>query len=147
MELKEKEHHLYLHIQKKKNFFNSISLTFWNPDYAFIIGGRDSSNFMKFVDLCCNAYNILRKNANVFVNLFAMVKFLPFFLKYWKMLKMLSTGIPELTSTDDLLYLRDAFSLDATDEKAREKFKNLIYESLATKTTQFNNAIHILAHW
>eukprot|EP01114_Cavostelium_apophysatum_P016118 TRINITY_DN4532_c0_g2_i2.p1 TRINITY_DN4532_c0_g2~~TRINITY_DN4532_c0_g2_i2.p1 ORF type:complete len:1434 (+),score=438.70 TRINITY_DN4532_c0_g2_i2:87-4388(+) len=103
----------------------------FTPDFAFVMGGRDSKDFMKFVDICCRAYNILRKHANVFINLFAM---------------MLSTGIPELTSVEDISYLREAFSLDATDEKAREKFKNLIYEALTTKTTQLNNAIHILAH-
>lgn len=59
---------------------------------------------------------------------------------------MLSTGIPELKSVEDIAYLRDAFSLDYTDEQAKEKFKNLIYSSLTTKTTQINNAIHILAH-
>lgn len=49
---------------------------------------------------------------------------------------MLSTGIPELTSVDDIEYLRDAFSIGISDEKAREKFRSLIYESLSTKTTQ-----------
>jgi hypothetical protein len=49
---------------------------------------------------------------------------------------MLSTGIPELTSVEDIAYLRDAFSLDVDSDKAKEKFTNLIYESLSTKTTQ-----------
>jgi phosphatidylinositol-4,5-bisphosphate 3-kinase len=59
---------------------------------------------------------------------------------------MLSTGIPELTCVEDINYLRNAFTLDYTEEEAREHFTKLIYESLSTKTTQFNNAIHILAH-
>ena len=59
---------------------------------------------------------------------------------------MLSTGIPELKSVDDVTYLREAFSLDLTEAQARDKFKNLIFESMATRTTQFNNAIHIWAH-
>eukprot|EP01119_Soliformovum_irregulare_P017393 TRINITY_DN5165_c0_g1_i1.p1 TRINITY_DN5165_c0_g1~~TRINITY_DN5165_c0_g1_i1.p1 ORF type:complete len:1287 (-),score=389.49 TRINITY_DN5165_c0_g1_i1:1418-5278(-) len=100
----------------------------FTPDFAHVMGGRDSKDFMKFIDTCCRAYNIVRKHSNLFINLFAM---------------MLSTGIPELQSVEDLWYLRDAFSLDYTDEKAREKFTTLIYESLATKTTQLNNAIHI----
>jgi len=103
----------------------------FTPDFAYVMGGRDSKDFNKFVDLCCRAYNVVRKCANLFINLFAM---------------MLSTGIPELTSVEDIAYLRDAFSLDVSDEKAREKFTNLIYHSLTTKSTQFNNAIHILAH-
>lgn len=58
---------------------------------------------------------------------------------------MLSTGIPELQDVEDISYLRDAFALDLSADQAREKFKALIYESLDTKTTLFNNAIHILA--
>ena len=33
-----------------------------------------------------------------------------------------------------------------TNEAAGEHFTKLIYTSLATKTTQVNNAIHIVAH-
>lgn len=59
---------------------------------------------------------------------------------------MLSTGIPELTAEEDIYYLRNAFSLDNDDEEAAEAFSALIIESLNTKTTQINFAIHILAH-
>jgi len=103
----------------------------FTPDFAFVMGGKDSEGFHKFVDLCCNAYNILRKHSTLFINLFAM---------------MLSTGIPELQAPEDIDYLREAFSLDMTESQAREKFTGLVYESLATKTTQFNNAIHIAMH-
>jgi len=101
------------------------------PDFAFVMGGKNSEDFQKFTELCCRAYNILRKHANMFINLFAM---------------MLSTGIPELTRKEDIDYLRDAFSLDLDDTQAAKKFRDLIEESLATKTTQINNAIHIWAH-
>jgi hypothetical protein len=103
----------------------------FTPDFAYVMGGKDSPDFNRFVDLCGRAYNLLRKNANVFINLFCM---------------MLSTGIPELRSAEDIEYLRDAFSLDFTDSQAADKFKTLIYESLYTRATQINNAIHILAH-
>eukprot|EP00697_Spironema_sp_BW2_P006825 gnl/Spiro4/20975_TR10223_c0_g1_i1.p1 gnl/Spiro4/20975_TR10223_c0_g1~~gnl/Spiro4/20975_TR10223_c0_g1_i1.p1 ORF type:complete len:585 (-),score=5.77 gnl/Spiro4/20975_TR10223_c0_g1_i1:8-1564(-) len=103
----------------------------FTPDFAYVMGGKDSQDFNKFVELCCSAYNILRKNANLFINLFAM---------------MLSTGIPELKNVDDINYLRDAFSIDSNEMDAAEKFKSLIYESLATKTTQINNMIHLLVH-
>ena len=59
---------------------------------------------------------------------------------------MLSTGIPELKSEEDIEYLRDAFTLDKPAKFAEERFTSLIYESLNTKTTQLNNAIHIWAH-
>jgi len=59
---------------------------------------------------------------------------------------MLSTGIPELRSEEDLNYLRDAFSLELTEEEASKKFEKLIEHSLKTKATQLNFALHIMAH-
>jgi len=59
---------------------------------------------------------------------------------------MLASGLPELRAEEDLDYLCDAFSLDETDEDAAKKFTQLIFESLNTKTTQLNFAVHILAH-
>jgi phosphatidylinositol-4,5-bisphosphate 3-kinase catalytic subunit alpha/beta/delta len=59
---------------------------------------------------------------------------------------MLSTGIPELREEADINYLRDAFSLGLTDEQAAKKMESLINESLKSKATQLNNAIHIFAH-
>jgi phosphatidylinositol kinase/protein kinase (PI-3 family) len=85
------------------------------------MGGKDSETFKKFVELSCRAFNILRKNASTFISLFAM---------------MLSTGIPELKTYDDIQYLRRAFCLDLPDDQATELFKKLIYESLNTKATQ-----------
>ena len=125
-------------------------------DFAYVMGGKDTPDFLKFVNLCCDAYNVLRNNASMFINLFAMVLLLPLLLSapplpsslpslMLMIVQMLSTGIPELQSVEDINYLREAFELDMTEDKAREKFKTLIYESLDTKTTLFNNAIHILA--
>jgi hypothetical protein len=37
------------------------------------MGGKESEKFNKFVDICCTAYTILRKQANIFINLFSMV--------------------------------------------------------------------------
>jgi len=103
----------------------------FTPDFAHVMGGQNSPDFKYFVDLCCTSYNVLRKHATVFINLFAM---------------MLSTGIPELTSVDDITYLREAFVIDMTDEEARIKFTALVYESLNCWTTLFNNYIHLVAH-
>lgn len=59
---------------------------------------------------------------------------------------MLSTGIPELTEEQDLDYLREAFSLNLSNEEAAKKFSRLIDDSLNTKATQLNFAIHVLAN-
>ena len=82
--------------------------------------GRESPRFKKFVDICCMAYNVVRRNANTFISLFGM---------------MLSTGIPELRSYEDIEYLRRAFSLDLRQEQASEYFTTLISTSLGTRST------------
>ncbi|KAK3274652.1 hypothetical protein CYMTET_17174 [Cymbomonas tetramitiformis] len=102
-----------------------------NPAFGYVLGGPKSFAFIRFVSLCCNAYNSLRRHANLFINLFSL---------------MVSTGIPELQSLEDIEYMREALSPGLTDEQASEKFTNLIHEALDTKLIQVNDAIHILAH-
>ncbi|KAI3637772.1 hypothetical protein MIR68_004421 [Amoeboaphelidium protococcarum] len=93
---------------------------------------QDNHNFQQFVDICVKAYLIIRRNANLFINLFAM---------------MLSTGIPELKSAEDISYLRDALCLDQSEEDAAKSFRNLIFESIRMGwSTQLNWWIHNLAH-
>ena len=38
----------------------------FTPDLAYVMGGKDSANYRKFVELCCTCYQILRKNANMY---------------------------------------------------------------------------------
>jgi len=101
------------------------------PEFAHVIGGKDSPNFERFTKLCCSAYNILRKHSNLFINLFSM---------------MLSTGISQLSKLEDLHHLRKVFMEGATEEEASKYFTDLIQQSLNTKITQLNNLCHILAH-
>lgn len=100
----------------------------FTPDFAFVLGGRNSAEFKEFVKLCCDAYNVLRRHSNLFINLFSM---------------MLSTGIPELMQLSDIYYLRDAFSAEMDDAQAAAKFEGLIHESLNCVTTQLNNYTHV----
>lgn len=45
------------------------------PDMAYVINGGDTptTSFQKFTDLCCAAYNELRRNINLFINLLELV--------------------------------------------------------------------------
>ena len=43
------------------------------PDFVYVMGGRNGPLFVKFQEYCCKAFTILRKNAYMFINLFAMV--------------------------------------------------------------------------
>eukprot|EP00026_Physarum_polycephalum_P016714 Phypoly_transcript_17694.p1 GENE.Phypoly_transcript_17694~~Phypoly_transcript_17694.p1 ORF type:complete len:260 (+),score=39.99 Phypoly_transcript_17694:57-782(+) len=103
----------------------------FTPSFAYVMGGADHPNFKRFVDLCGRAYNILRKNANIFLNLFMM---------------MVGTGLPELTCQEDINYLRDAFKLEFSEEKAAEKFAKKITKSMNSKATGVNFAVHIMAN-
>ncbi len=41
--------------------------------YVINGGNKPSQKFHDFVDLCCKGFNILRKNGNLLLNLFALV--------------------------------------------------------------------------
>eukprot|EP01130_Rhizamoeba_saxonica_P006829 TRINITY_DN2736_c0_g1_i1.p1 TRINITY_DN2736_c0_g1~~TRINITY_DN2736_c0_g1_i1.p1 ORF type:complete len:116 (-),score=21.98 TRINITY_DN2736_c0_g1_i1:53-400(-) len=103
----------------------------FTPEMAYMMGGTSDAHFKWFLSLCGKAYNVLRHHASVFINLFSM---------------MIATGIPELQTEDDINYLKEAFSLELDDSAAFEKFGNLVSQSLRTKATQWNFAIHILAN-
>eukprot|EP00019_Armaparvus_languidus_P003104 CAMPEP_0168590316 /NCGR_PEP_ID=MMETSP0420-20121227/6501_1 /TAXON_ID=498008 /ORGANISM="Pessonella sp." /LENGTH=891 /DNA_ID=CAMNT_0008625963 /DNA_START=203 /DNA_END=2874 /DNA_ORIENTATION=- len=123
--------HFLGNYKKKFGFKREKAAFVLTPDFAKVLGGKDGESFAEFVRFGCQAYNIVRKHASLFITLFAM---------------MLSTGIPELQRAEDIEYLRDAFSLDMSDNEAEQKWRALVAESLATKTTQVNNAFHILKH-
>lgn len=95
------------------------------------MGNKDSEKFKCFVEICCRAFNIVRANANVFLNLFAM---------------MLSTGIAELRSEEDLKYLKGTMALHLNDDEAAELFRSLVNESLNTTATRLNFLFHMWAH-
>ena len=99
--------------------------------YQAVVGDAESERWQLYVRRCKAAYNVLRKNANLLINLFSM---------------MLSTGIPELQREEDINYLRDALRLDMSDEEAAAFFESLIWEALACKTSLVNDYVHIFVH-
>lgn len=48
----------------------------FTSDMAYVINGGDkpSSRFHDFVDLCCEAYNLIRKHTHLFLNLLGLVR-------------------------------------------------------------------------
>ncbi|KAJ6229788.1 pi-3 kinase [Anaeramoeba flamelloides] len=123
--------HFLGNYKKKFGFKRERAPFVFTPAYAAVMGGKGAKDYKRFVDISCRAYNIIRKKADVFINLFAL---------------MLSTGIPELQKMSDIYYLRDAFMLDLDDEKAAEEFAKLIDQSLGTKTTRVNDFFHLAKH-
>jgi len=123
--------HFLGNIKKKFGVKRERAPFVFTPDLAYVMGGKDSANFKKFVELTCQSYILLRQNANLFITLFSM---------------MISSGMPELTKEEDIQYLQEAFALDLSDAEAESKMKKLIAESLDSTATKVNFAIHILAH-
>jgi phosphatidylinositol-4,5-bisphosphate 3-kinase len=127
--------HFLGNIKKKFGFKRERAPFVLTPDFVYVMGkreGKDGEQFKRFIEYCVQAFLILRRRANMFINFFAM---------------MLSTGIPELKSADDIHYLRDALCLGKTEEQAALEFRNLIFESLRLGwSTQLNWWLHNLAH-
>ncbi|KAM4721293.1 phosphatidylinositol 4-phosphate 3-kinase C2 domain-containing subunit alpha [Rhinophrynus dorsalis] len=101
-------------------------------DMAYVINGgeKPTRRFQLFVDLCCQAYNLLRRHTNLFLNLLSL---------------MMSSGLPELNGVQDLKYVQDALQPQASDTEATIFFTRLIESSLGSVATKFNFFIHNLA--
>ncbi|KAH0618864.1 hypothetical protein JD844_018382 [Phrynosoma platyrhinos] len=104
----------------------------FTSDMAYVINGGDkpSSRFHDFVDLCCQAYNLIRKHTHLFINLLGL---------------MLSCGIPELSDLEDLKYVYDALRPQDSEADATTYFTRLIESSLGSVATKLNFFIHNLA--
>jgi len=107
------------------------------PDFVHIICKGEkkekSQRWIDFKEHCKKAYLIVRRRANLLINLLNM---------------MLSTGIPELQSHDDVAYLRNTLCLEIEEEKAGEEFMREIEQALKDSwSVRINWATHIAAHW
>ncbi|XP_060701313.1 phosphatidylinositol 4-phosphate 3-kinase C2 domain-containing subunit beta [Hemiscyllium ocellatum] len=120
------------HAQMLGNFKRDRAPFVFTSDMAYVINGGDkpSSRFHDFVDLCCQAYNLIRKHTDLFLNLLGL---------------MLSCGIPELSDVQDLRYVYDALRPQETDTHATTYFTRLIESSLGSVATKLNFFLHNLA--
>jgi phosphatidylinositol-4,5-bisphosphate 3-kinase len=56
------------------------------------------------------------------------------------------SGIPQLTSVNDLDYLKETLAINLSDEAAIKQFKGKMNESLNSKFTQLNWKFHLMAN-
>eukprot|EP00040_Diaphanoeca_grandis_P031058 m.185002 g.185002 ORF g.185002 m.185002 type:complete len:1048 (-) comp32214_c7_seq1:67-3210(-) len=106
------------------------------PDFVHIIcqgeKKEQSQRWLDFKEKCKKAYLIVRRRANLLINLLNM---------------MLSTGIPELQSHDDVAYLRNTLCLEMEDKEAGDEFMREIDQALKDSySVRINWAFHIAAH-
>ncbi|XP_054153731.1 phosphatidylinositol 4-phosphate 3-kinase C2 domain-containing subunit alpha-like [Oppia nitens] len=100
-------------------------------DMAYVINGGDkpSKAFQFFVDLCCQSFNCLRRNANFLLSLFSL---------------MMSSRISGL-NTEAIRYIHKALMPGLSESEAMSQFTRMIEESLRSRFTKFNFFIHNLA--
>lgn len=123
--------HFLGNIMKWKGIKRETAPFVLTPAIAHVMGGVKSEQFQHFREICCKAFNILRKHSHVFITLFAL---------------MVSTGIPQLNSYADIHFLRNAFMLHLSDAEAEAAFLKLIDKCLSSLATKVNFVVHLMAH-
>lgn len=96
------------------------------------MGGLESVHYLRFKTYCCQAYNWLRKSADLILNLLSL---------------MVDAGIEELTNDPEttLQKVQEKFRLDLTDEQAEQFFLGLINDSVTALFPVLMEYIHKVA--
>lgn len=103
----------------------------FTSDMAYVINGGDkhTERFQQFIDLCCEAFNIIRRNADSILTLVAAMQ---------------QCSIPGVNA-DGLAYVQQALLPGKSEWQATTYFTQLIEESLRSVFTQLNFFFHNLA--
>jgi len=102
----------------------------FTPDWAYVMGGKTSSFYVKFIHSCTAAHDLLRKNYSLFINLFNL---------------MLISGMPELQTKEDITYIVDTLNL-TTDKNDKKSFIDILDATGSQWATRINFFFHNIAH-
>lgn len=93
------------------------------------MGGVKSKYFSEFVQHCDSAYRIVRRHANVLLNLFSL---------------MLDAGIPDIASEPDkaVYKIEQRLRLELSDEEASKHILNQIEASMSARMYGFYDRLH-----
>ncbi|KAI4988027.1 hypothetical protein ZWY2020_029657 [Hordeum vulgare] len=97
------------------------------------MGGTESQYYTRFKSYCCEAYNILRNNSSLILNLFTLME---------------RSSIPDISTDENAtLKVQEKFRLDLDDEEAIHFFQGLINDSVSALFPQMVETIHRWAQY
>jgi phosphatidylinositol 3-kinase len=91
------------------------------------MGGDTSVEFAAFKQYCVMAFNILRKNANLFLTLVSLMQ---------------DAGIADIANERAIYQMLERFQLEKTDAEAGESFQKLLQESVTALFAKVSDAFH-----
>lgn len=112
-----------------KGFAQPVRL---DPTMVEAMGGQESSQYKRFLSLCCEAYNILRKSSTLLLSLLHL---------------MAGSSIPDIRSDPEkaLLKLQERLRLDLGDEEAAAWMVRVLNDSVRAMMPQIMETAHRLA--
>ncbi|CCH41615.1 Phosphatidylinositol 3-kinase catalytic subunit type 3 [Wickerhamomyces ciferrii] len=104
------------------------------PQIIEAFGGASSPKYNMFRNYCFVSYSILRKNSNLILNLFEMMR---------------DSSIPDITIEPDraVYKVKEKFCLDMSEEEAIIHFQNLINDSVSALLPMVIDRLHSLAQY
>lgn len=124
--------HVFGNFKSKLGIQRERSPFVFTPAFCKVIGHPGAPTFNHFTQLACDAYRIVRKNAFILHHICSI---------------MISSEIKEIATTNNFQWMRSQLCLHLENDKDVEThFTKLIHKSLRTKSTQLNDAAHMLRH-